>query len=213
MRWLDIGWQAHGVVAIGQFATGVVAIGQVAWGVVALGQAAFGFVAVGQLAVGWLTVGMVGAGLSWTAAMVGVGGRGVGFVLPLLPSLGRRVAPPDVRSLAALADGDGWTRLHLVPRPDGRIAVFDGYERRDDVRVDARCRRAAEDAAPGDVWAHVRRSRHGLVADRLIRLEPPRYTRPAWWLAWGAQLMGLMLLAGAVWWLAAEPVLRAMSSE
>jgi hypothetical protein len=229
MRWLDIGWHAHGVIAIGQFATGVIAIGQVAWGVVAIGQAAFGWLAVGQVAVGGVTVGMVGVGLHFSAAMVGLGGRGKGLVLPLLPSLGEREAPPGVRPLSELrraaeraetsrvAAGpatavDGWTRLHLVPRSESRVAVFDGYDRVEDLRIDARCRRAALAAAPGDVWAHVRRLRGGWVADRLVRVDPPRFTSPRWWLVWGAQLMASMLVSAVVWWVVAEPVIEALTT-
>jgi hypothetical protein len=210
MRWLDIGWQAHGVVAIGQFATGFIAIGQVAWGFVAIGQAAFGWLAFGQVAVGGASVGMVGVGLSFTAAMIGVGGRGVGFVLPVLPSLGDRKSPEGVKPLADLPAHGGWTRLHVVPRSEGRVAWFEGYRRVEGLRVDARSRRAALAAAPGDVWAHLRPSRHGWVADKLVRVEPPRWTRPRWWLQWGAQLMALMILSAAVWWLVAVPVIEAL---
>jgi hypothetical protein len=211
MRWFDVGTEANGVVAIGQFATGVIAIGQVAWGVVAVGQIAFGWFAAGQIAIGGLTGGMFGVGLHATLAMVGVGGRGRGFVLALLPGLGQRQTPRGIEPLGAVrarVDG-GWVRLHLEPRPDGRIAVYDGDQPARDVRLDARVRRAASAAAPGDVWAHLRRSRDGLVADRLIGVPVPRTLVPRWWLVWGAQLMGLLLLAAAVWWMLGEVLIAA----
>src|SRR5688500_16885175 len=119
MRWIDVGGEAHGFVAIGQFATGVIAIGQVAWGLVAIGQIAVGWIAIGQVAIGGATVGMVGVGLHGTAAMFGVGGRGVGSVLPLLPGLGRRLVPKGVvpfDTLRTKLERDGWVRLHLVPQ-------------------------------------------------------------------------------------------------
>jgi hypothetical protein len=205
-----MGVHAHGVIAIGQVATGVIAIGQVAWGLVAVGQFAFGAVAAGQVAVGSVTVGMLGFGLHGTVAMVGAGGTGRGFVLRLLPSLGRRRSPAEIGSLAAArAQQGGWVRLHLQPRPDGTVAVFEGHERARDVRIDARAQRAAVSAAPGDVWARLRRSRDGLVADRLIGVPVSRAMVPTWWLVWGAQLMGLLLLAGAVWGSVGEVLLAA----
>jgi hypothetical protein len=212
VKWVDVGWQANGVIAIGQVATGVVAFGQVAWGVVAVGQAAFGWLAVGQVAVGGITVGMVGVGAHATAAMIGVGGRGKGYVVPLLPSLDLRAPPVDARPLDRVEDG-GWTKLHLVPRDRGLVAVFDGTVRVPGVRVDARCRRAALDAAPGDVWARLRRDRRGWVIERLVRARPPRWARPGWWLVWAAQLAGSLLLAALLWWLVVEPVLGGLADR
>ena len=207
MRWFDFGEEAHGVVAIGQFATGVVAVGQFAHGVVAIGQFAFGVVAFGQVAVGGVTVGLVGAGMYFTVAMLGVGGRGVGFVLPLLPALGGRIPPGQTVKLAALGERpDGWVRLHLEPRPDGRIALFEDSERLCEVRLDARVRRAGLSIAPGDAWAQLRRSPDGFVAERLVRIDPPRWREPRWWLVWGAQLAGLTLLGAAVWWAVIGPL-------
>lgn len=212
MRWIDVGGEAHGIIAIGQFATGVIAIGQVAWGVVAIGQIAVGWLAVGQVAVGGVTVGMAGVGLHATAAMVGIGGRGIGTVLPLLPSLGRRLVPKGIVPLETVrssAAAEGWVRLHLVPQAEARIALFDGSTRVRDVRLDARVRKAAVSAAPGDVWAHLRRSGDGWIADRLIGVPRPRFTEPRWWLVWGVQLMGLLLLSAALWWAAGEVLLDA----
>jgi hypothetical protein len=128
MRWFDFGEEAHGVLAIGQFATGVVAFGQFAYGVVAVGQFAFGLFAVGQVAVGGVAFGLVGAGMYGTVAMLGVGGRGLGFVLPLLPALGRRAPPSDRVTMATVREKGpgGWVHLRLEPRPDGRIARTKG---------------------------------------------------------------------------------------
>jgi hypothetical protein len=162
------------------------------------------------VAIGGLAIGLVAAGLHGAVAMLGVGGVGRGFVLPLLPSLGRRLSPSDPVRMAAIRGGaEGWVRLHLEPRPDGRIAVYEEGERVRDVRLDARVRRAAAAVVPADVWARLRPSRDGWVAERLFHLEPPRWVEPRWWLVWGAQLAGLTLLAAAVWGLVVRPLLAA----
>ncbi|MEQ1507431.1 MAG: hypothetical protein ABMB14_34700 [Myxococcota bacterium] len=211
MRWVDIGADARGFVAIGQFATGVFAFGQVAWGLVAVGQIAFGGLAIGQVAVGGVSIGLVGVGMQFTAGMIGIGGRGRGWILRLLPSLGRRRVPTGISTVAAIrASGrPGWVRLHLVPRSNAAVAVFDGTTHAADIRLDARVRRAGLAAAPGDVWAELRPSVDGWVANRLIAVPRPRTLEPRWWFVWGAQLMGLLLLAAIVWWAVGEVLLGA----
>ncbi len=103
MRFLDVGQEANGFIAIGQFATGVFAFGQVAHGVVAVGQLAFGGIAIGQLAVGGFTLGMGSAGLYYALGMIGLGGRGRGLIVPLLPGLGAPKKAPEVETHAALS--------------------------------------------------------------------------------------------------------------
>lgn len=201
MRWFDFGREAVGFVAVGQFATGVIAVGQFAWGVVAVGQVAIGWFAIGQIAIGGLTAGLVGVGLHATAAMIGVGGRGRGWVLELLPRLAQRQAPKGIESVRAVrgrADG-GWVRIHLEPGADSRIALFDGSERLRDVRLDARVRRAALQRGRGEVWAELRHAGAGMVAHRLIEVPTPRTLSPTWWIVWGLQLMALFLVSGVVW--------------
>jgi hypothetical protein len=156
---------------------------------------------------------MAGVGLHGTVAMVGVGGRGLGLVLPLLPSLGTRQVPDKVQTLAAARRaGEGWVHLHLMPRSGGLVAAFDGYERVDDLRVDARVRRAALAAAPGDVWARLRTSADGPVIDQIVVHHRSRLGDPRWWLVWSAQLAALMVLSAVVWWLVGEVVLRALTA-
>lgn len=209
MRWFDFGEEAHGILAVGQFATGVVAVGQVSYGLVSIGQVAFGGIAIGQLAVGCVSIGMAGAGLNVVLAFVGVGGRGRGYVVPLLPSLGPRVAPAGLARMADLkrTREPGWVELHLEPRPDGRIAVYEDTERLREVRLDARVRRAATAVVPGAVYAWLRPVPEGWVAERLIASPAPRVTDPRWWVAWSAQVAGLALLAALVWWSVGEPLL------
>jgi hypothetical protein len=80
VRWIDVGVEPVGVVAIGANATGVIAIGQLATGVVAVGQLARGVIVVGQLAVGVAAIGQLVLGVGWAAGMVGAGAR-TGFGL------------------------------------------------------------------------------------------------------------------------------------
>ncbi len=76
------------------------------------------------------------------------------------------------------------------------------------LRLDARVRLAALEESPTTAFAHVRPSSDGLVVDRLVRCEPSRLLQPHWWLIWGAQLAGLVLLAALVWLTVAEPLLE-----
>jgi hypothetical protein len=93
IKWLDVGVEAEGFVAVGQHAVGVIAIGQVATGVVAIGQLARGVIVVGQLAAGIIVLGQLSLGVAWSAGMVGIGATSPGWlVLPLLGgSRGSRV--------------------------------------------------------------------------------------------------------------------------
>lgn len=97
IRWVDVGQEAHGVIAIGQLATGVIALGQAATGVIAIGQVARGIVAVGQLSLGIVTIGQLTLGVAWSAGMLGMSAiKGPGIVLPLVlvPDPGTSDAPP-----------------------------------------------------------------------------------------------------------------------
>ena len=81
-------------------------------------------VAVGQGAIGVVAVGMGSVGLVWSLGMIGVGGRGFGFVLPLVPSLGPRVAAPDFDAMVQSAMAE---EGHLRPSEvDLDYAELDG---------------------------------------------------------------------------------------
>ena len=109
MKFFDVGAHAVGVIAIGQQATGFFAFGQFATGVIAIGQVARGGIAIGQLAFGFIGWGQVGAGMFHAVGMVGVGGRGLGPVLRLVPLIGRpRVLPPTTTLDAVAAGSAGW---------------------------------------------------------------------------------------------------------
>jgi len=105
-----VGQLAYGVFALGQMATGVVAIGQLARGVIAIGQGAIGIVAIGQGAVG----------VAYGIGMIGLVGRGLGIVVPVLPKVRIvRSKPPKVSPIVELGDleaagPDGaWVRMSL----------------------------------------------------------------------------------------------------
>lgn len=213
VRFFDAGQEAHGFIAIGQISTGVIAFGQVATGVIAVGQVARGVVAIGQGAIGVFTLGMGSVGVCWAVGMIGLGGRGVGLVLPLIPSLGPRASTPDLVAPSAVADGvvqEGWIEARLTLDAEGRVAVLNSRGARMPVRLDARLRRAAEPlAAEGGPSALLRvsRERDGLVANAVMRRPGSRLSQPGWWLIWAGQLLGLGATAVAFWLLVARPLL------
>ncbi len=217
MRWFDIGAEAEGFVAVGQFATGVFAFGQVATGVVAVGQVAFGVVAIGQGALGLVTFGMAAGGLHFCVAMVGVGGRGIGWVAPLLPSLGDPVELPPRTTFAQLTAPDpperqsGWVEVVLAA-DQAEVAIYDRRVHRPDVRLDARLRRSLIERGPGEYLAQVQPDRDGWIVDRLMEIPVHRLLDPQWWLVWALQLIGMAALAILVWWLAIDPLLVALFS-
>jgi hypothetical protein len=112
VRIVDVGQEAHGIFAFGQMATGFVAVGQVATGVIAIGQVARGGVAIGQVSFGLWSVGMGSAGVFWCAAMLGVGARGRGGVIPVVPSYGPVPKLPDVVPLDQV-ERSGWVRARV----------------------------------------------------------------------------------------------------
>lgn len=103
-----VGQESQGVFALGQSATGVIAVGQLARGVIVVGQGAVGIVAVGQGALGVL----------YAVAMLGVGARGFGGVLQLVPKPKNEptIEPPPETPLDALrlaGEGSGWVKVTL----------------------------------------------------------------------------------------------------
>ena len=139
-----------GVFAVGQEAFGVFALGQLACGVVAVGQVARGVIAVGQVAVGVVALGQASLGILWAGGMIGVGGRGFGIVLKLLPKVVverflRPVLPP-LSSLETLANTEAERAWVLAQVEAGPRLTVDGkplaLERR--AGVDEQLRAAVE---------------------------------------------------------------------
>jgi hypothetical protein len=205
MKFFDTGQHAMGFIAIGQEATGVIAIGQVAVGVIAIGQMARGVFTIGQLAYGFIGWGQLGVGLLHAAGMVGAGGRrGIGGIVPLVPSLGKPRMPPQTTTLQAVHQGaPGWLALDLARDQLGLGLYENGY--RLPIKLDRRLQSKAFEisaAGPRRVWASTSRVGPLLVCDRLV-YEPPRpYQQSSWFALGGLQLAGLLAVAIG-WWLVA----------
>ncbi len=212
MRWIAVGQEAEGVIAIGQFATGVFAIGQVATGVIAVGQVARGFVAIGQGAIGVFAVGMGSVGLVGSMGMLGVGGRGLGIILPLVPSLGPKRALPATIPAARLLEGDA-THGYVTATLDagGGRPTLTAEGRAIEVRFDSRLRAAIEAQAGAlPVYAHLSRTPAGWICDELLAVPRARWRSPGWWAWWAVQLAGLAVACLAFWALAGIPVIQAL---
>ena len=204
MRFFDAGDHAVGFIAVGQQATGFFAFGQVATGVIAIGQLARGGFVVGQLAVGLVGWGQAGIGVFHAAGMVGVGGRrGLGLVLPLVPSLGRpRVLPAPTELTAVHAGTEGWVDVSLGRDALG-LGLFLGPQRLG-IKLDRRLQSRADTLTaegPQRVLAHVKPIGSVLVCERLV-YEPPRpFQKKGFWSI--AALQGAMLLVLGVVYVAA----------
>jgi hypothetical protein len=187
LRFFDIGQEAVGFIAIGQFATGVFAFGQVAVGFVAVGQMASGVFTVGQGAVGLVSVGMGGVGIYWTGAMIGIGGSGFGGVVPLAPALGDGSELPDSTSWDVAASGD-WVPARIDDDAPSRLSLPEG------VRVHANLRHALSEAKEGNVLVHLDDTPAGLFVDRVMTVPLPRWQNFAWYAVWSAQMLALVVL-------------------
>jgi hypothetical protein len=117
-----------GIFAIGQVATGIFAFGQMATGVIAIGQLARGVVAVGQLAIGFVAIGQACYSVIWGGGMVGITGRGFGFVLKTIPKYRPDGGAPSGYEACVLLDEvrtKGFGLVHARIR-DHRLVDEDG---------------------------------------------------------------------------------------
>jgi hypothetical protein len=194
MKIFDSGQRAIGFIALGQEATGVIAIGQAATGIIAIGQVARGVFAVGQGAFGLVGWGQAGAGVFHAAGMIGVGGRrGIGAVLPLVPSLGRPRVMPEATVLAAIEAGqEGWIDADLTQQ---MTLGVNGAPL--PIKMDRRLQKRAQEITaegPRRVRAYVRRISGVLVCERIAH-EPPRpYEKKGFWTLSAFQVAGLFVL-------------------
>lgn len=196
MNFFDAGDHATGFIAVGQHATGVIAFGQMATGVIAVGQVARGGIAIGQVAVGLIGWGQVGVGVFHAAGMVGVGGRGFGIVLPLVPSIGRPRVLPEATSYGAIeAGGEGWIEADLG-QDQGGLGLYQSGQRLP-VKLDRRLQsRGYEIVAEGPrrVRAFTRRIGNVMVCERIAH-EPPRpYQKKSFKAIAALQLAGMLVL-------------------
>jgi hypothetical protein len=214
---IDVGQSATGFIAIGQEATGFFALGQIATGVIAIGQVARGFFVIGQVGFGLTSVGMGSAGLIFSVGMLGVGGRGVGFILPLVPRLrDPRELPNTVtyEELASRREEDGWLDVTVEPEPDQSI-VFHADGRPLPMKLDARLRRPLHAAAIGTphkrMYAFARRIGDSVIVERVMEVPESRIKSSRWWGIWAAQVALLFVTTVVFWYLCARPVLEGLN--
>lgn len=217
VRFFDAGQHANGIIALGQEATGVIAIGQVATGVVAIGQLARGGIAIGQAAFGIWSIGMAAGGLYKAHGMIGVAGnRGIGGILPLLPSLGRRHQVPKATPFREVYEKphDTWIRATLKREPSGDIGIYEG-ETLLPVKLHANLTKAARDhvanpSANKTLFVHITPVSQILVADRLLAEPLPQLKKPFFWPLTLVQVSAFFGLTMAYWHLVATPAIDAI---
>lgn len=196
MKFFDAGDHATGFIAVGQQATGFFAFGQMATGVIAIGQVARGGIAIGQLAVGLVGWGQVGVGVYHAAGMFGVGGRGLGIILPLVPSIGRPRVMPDATPFNTIEAGNqGWVEVDLA-QDAGGLGLYQGGQRLP-VKLDRRLQRRAYTITtdgPRRVRAYMLRLGDVIVCERIAH-EPPRpYEKPSFKPIAALQIVALFVL-------------------
>jgi hypothetical protein len=196
-----VGQHAVGFIAIGQEARGFFALGQVATGVIAVGQLARGVFTIGQLAFGFIGWGQVGFGILHAVGMMGAGGRGIGIVLPLVPSVGKKRVPPETIPVdRALAGAAGWVEADLFYDEHGLGLASQG--RRLPVKFDRRLQGGANGLTvhgPRSVWAFLRPFGSLVVCERISHAPPRPYEKPGFYVLGAVQFVGLVILA-TVWW-------------
>lgn len=202
MKFFDAGSEARGFIAFGQVATGFIAVGQMATGVIAIGQLARGVIAIGQLGIGFIGWGQGGVGIFHAAGMLGVGGRrGIGGILPLVPTIGRPRVPPQPTSLQMVGAGaPGWVELDLA-RDQLGLGLYDRGQRTPiklDRRVLTGANRITEEGAVR-VWAFTKRAGPTLVCERIVHVPPRPYQKKSFLPLAIVQVLGLFVL-GAVYW-------------
>jgi len=219
VRFFDAGQHANGIIAIGQEATGVIAIGQMATGVIAIGQLARGGIAIGQAAFGIWSVGMLSGGLYKAHGMIGAAGnRGIGGILPLLPSLGKRYQVPDTIPFAKVfhEGAEGWVKATLKIEPQGNVALYEGDVILP-VKIHANLFKAARDRvvdrnANHTLFVFVRRVSGVLVAERLLAEPVPAGKRPHFWVISLVQIAGFFALTVGYWFTSASPLIDAVAA-
>lgn len=201
MEFISVGQTAEGFIAIGQHARGVFALGQEAVGVVAVGQLARGVFTLGQAAFGFIGWGQVGFGMLHAVGMFGVGGRGLGLVIPLTPGVGRaRVAPETIDVASALRGTAGWVETDLFFDTHGLGLGNDGH--RLPVKFDRHLQGGAQHLTthgPKRVWAFLRNVRGVVVCERIQHAPPRPFERPGFYGLAAVQFIGLVIMA-VVWW-------------
>jgi len=203
VRWLSTNDHEFGIVSVAQVAHGVFAFGQLARGIIAVGQVAIGVVAVGQASFGVFGAGMVGGGVAWFAG-IGVGGRGKGLCLRLIPGLDLPRTAPDQVSLADVQQGHtrGFVRLGILATPVGPMLTSGGQTL--DIKlvpaVAGALSKALRDGTVSEVFAWLYRDGDSLLCDRLM--EVPGQRKPIFPLWVNAMRVFLLVVLATAWCLA-----------
>lgn len=197
-----------GLIAVGQEAWGVVAIGQMARGFLVLGQLAIGIAGVGQCCACIWGVGQVGMGVAWFGAMVGVGGRGFGGVIRLVPGLDPpRLAPPEVPLDEVLAGSNsGHVKLDVVQSPAGPTFARDGRALPIKMTPEVAGALSLNAAQLPQVFGRLRRHGPVVLCDQLVEVPGLRGTSSNKGLL-VVRLLALVAIATAWWFLFVELVL------
>lgn len=190
-----------GILAIGQEAWGFIAIGQMARGVFVLGQLAVGVAGAGQCCACIWGVGQVGFGVGWFTAMVGLGGRGYGGVLRLIPGLDPpRQAPPEVPLDQVVAGATtGYVKLDVLATEAGPVLAQAG--RPLPIKLTRSVAAALATHGPAgirEVFARVRRHGPVVLCDQLVEVPGSRSTTGSKGLLF-LRIATQMALA-TVWW-------------
>ncbi len=197
-----------GVISVGQEAWGIIAIGQMARGVFVVGQLAVGVAGVGQCCACIWGVGQVGFGVAWFTAMIGLGGRGYGGVLRLIPGLDPpRRAPEEVALEQVMAGGTtGHVKLEVIDVGAGPTLGRGGQPLGIKMTPEVAGALGAHSAELPEVYAHLRRHGPVVLCDGLIEVPGVRGTGPHKGLL-VVRLVTLAALATAWWFLFVELVL------
>jgi hypothetical protein len=197
-----------GVIAVGQEAWGIIAIGQMARGFIVLGQLAVGVVGAGQCAAVVWGVGQVGLGVAWFTAMVGIGGRGYGGVLRLVPGLDPPRQAPDTVPLDDVMTGraSGHVRLQVVADGNGAGLGQNGAVL--PIKLTPQVAGALDLHAPKipEVFARLRRHGPVVLCDGLVEVPGLRSTSTSKGLL-AARLLALVTIATVWWFIFANAVL------
>lgn len=198
-----------GLIAVGQEAWGFVAIGQMARGVLVVGQLAVGVAGAGQCCACIWGVGQVGFGVAWFGAMIGLGGRGFGGVLRLVPGLDPpRLAPAEVPLDDVMAGTtSGHVKLDVIAGPVGPVLARGGQPL--PIKLTPEVAGALAMNAPQLPQVFARLRRHGpvVLCDQLVEVPGARSTGGAGGGLLVVRLIALVAIATAWWFLFVELVL------
>jgi hypothetical protein len=196
------------IISVGQEAWGFIAIGQMARGFLVLGQLAVGIAGVGQCCACIWGVGQVGFGVAWFTAMVGLGGRGFGGVLRLVPGLDPpRITPIEVPLQDVLSGANaGHVKVDVDVAGGAPILLRDGQALPVKTTPEVAGALLLHADKVKKVFARLRRHGPVVVCDQLVEVPGQRKTGTGMGLL-VLRVVTLCALATAWWFLFVELVL------